>query len=42
MGLDMWEACAAEARVGAGFGVGAAGEEGARYFIIAGSTSGVP
>lgn len=42
MGLGMLEAGAAGAGVGAGLGVPTAGEEGARYLIIAGSTSGVP
>lgn len=39
MGLDIWGACAA----GAGLGDGVlAGEAGARYLTMAGSTSGVP
>lgn len=49
MGLGMWETGVAEAgvrvgvRVGVGVGLGlpAAGEAGARYLIMAGSTSGV-
>lgn len=42
MGLGTVEAGVAEAGVGEGLGVPAAGEAGARYLIMAGSTSGVP
>lgn len=39
MGLGIWWACAEEAGLGDGV---LAGEAGARYLIMAGSTSGVP
>lgn len=42
MGLGICGACVAEVGLRDGFGVPAAGEAGARYFIMAGSTSGVP
>lgn len=42
MGLGTWGVCVAEAGIGEGLGVPAAGEAGARYLIMAGSTSGVP
>lgn len=42
MGLGIWGACVAEAGLREGCGVTAAGEAGARYLIMAGSTSGVP
>lgn len=42
MGLGIWEACVAGAGLTEGFGVTAGGEAGARYLIMAGSTSGVP
>lgn len=42
MGLGTLGTCVAEAGVGEGLGVPAAGEAGARYLIMAGSTSGVP
>lgn len=44
MGLGMWETCEADEQAGVttGLGVPAAGEEGARYLLVAGSTSGVP
>lgn len=44
IGLGMWETCVTEAEAGVrvGLGVPVAGEEGARYLLMAGSTSGVP
>lgn len=42
MGLGTLETGVAETGVGAGLGVLAAGDAGARYLIMAGSTSGVP
>lgn len=40
--MGLLEACVAAGVGEAGFGVPAAGEVGARYFSMAGSTSGVP
>lgn len=42
MGLGMWGACVAQLEAVAGLGDPAAGDAGARYLIMAGSTSGVP
>ena len=42
MGLGVCETCVAEGGVGAGLGAPPAGDAGARYLIMAGSTSGVP
>lgn len=42
MGLGIWEACVAGAGFTEGFEVTAGVETGARYLIMAGSTSGVP
>lgn len=41
IGPDMLETCVEETGLVAGFGAGA-GEVGARYLVMAGSTSGVP
>lgn len=42
IGLGMLGTCVAGSGVGEGAGVPTAGDAGARYFIMAGSTSGVP